>query len=118
MRESGFAKVIGFVLVALAATVKLPQILKIIHSSSGEGISLIGTILELLATLAIIAYNYGHKYPFSAYGEAVFISAQQGLIISLILFFSGQTILAAIFVAFYSIAIYFLTISSNRLLLG
>ena len=45
-------------------------------SGSGEGISLAGVLLELTALTMTTAYNYSQGFPFSSYGESVFLSVQ------------------------------------------
>ena len=45
-------------------------------SGSGEGISLAGVLLELTALTMTTAYSYSQGFPFSSYGESVFLSVQ------------------------------------------
>lgn len=45
-------------------TVKVPQILKIVSTKSGEGISIVAQLLELYSILANGAYNYVKGFPF------------------------------------------------------
>lgn len=44
--------------------VKVPQIGKLMKARSGEGISIVGTTLELLAVTSTLAYGYRNNFPF------------------------------------------------------
>ena len=100
------SKGLGLGIVAGSSLVKLPQVFKIAGSGSAEGISFIGTLLELLAVTANGAYAFANGFPFSAYGEAVFLSLQTSLIALLVLFFGGSTILSLLFGALYGSLVY------------
>jgi mannose-P-dolichol utilization defect protein 1 len=43
---------------------------------SAEGISFLSVLLELLAISCSGVYSYASGFPFSAYGEAVFLAVQ------------------------------------------
>jgi mannose-P-dolichol utilization defect protein 1 len=45
-------------------------------SGSAKGLSFTGVLLELVAVTANGAYSYSKGFPFSSYGEAVFLSLQ------------------------------------------
>ena len=47
-----------------------------LSSGSGEGISITGVLLELTALTMTTAYSYSQGFPFSSYGESVFLSLQ------------------------------------------
>ena len=55
-----------------------------------------------MAVTANGAYSYSKDFPFSAYGEAAFLSVQTSLIAFLILMFSHSTVLALLFTVMYS----------------
>ena len=76
---------LGLAIIAGATFVKFPQLIKIVRSSSAEGISFVGTLLELVAVTANGAYSFSKGFPFSSYGEAVTLSLQTSLIAILIL---------------------------------
>ncbi|XP_031468106.1 mannose-P-dolichol utilization defect 1 protein [Phasianus colchicus] len=71
--------------------VKLPQLLKIYGARSGAGLSLGAVGLELLALGGSVAYSVGHGFPFSAWGEALFLLLQTLAIGFLILHYGGRT---------------------------
>lgn len=58
------SKGLGYGIVAGSAAVKLPQIFKIAGSGSAEGISLLGTLLELTAVTATLAYSVSQVFRF------------------------------------------------------
>lgn len=70
------SKTLGFGLVAGGAIVKLPQIIKIIRSNSARGLSLSSYLLDTAATGITVAYNIRNEFPWSTYGESVFLLAQ------------------------------------------
>jgi mannose-P-dolichol utilization defect protein 1 len=79
------SKVLGVGIVAGGSLVKAPQIAKIVKARSGQGISLSSYILETAAYSITLAYNYRHGHPFSTYGETCFVTAQNFIIIALML---------------------------------
>jgi mannose-P-dolichol utilization defect protein 1 len=104
--KSSLSKSLGVGIVAGSSLVKLPQVLKLFASGSAEGISLMGTLLELTALTASTAYNYSQGFPFGAYGESVFLSFQTSLIALLVLWFGGNAILSVLFAAVYGGIVY------------
>lgn len=62
--KAALSKALGLAIVGGAIFVKVPQILKIVAARSGEGISIPGTILELIAMGFNISYSYVNQYPF------------------------------------------------------
>lgn len=96
------SKGLGLGIVAGSLLVKFPQIIKLIGAGSAVGLSLTGIGLELLAVTANGAYSYAHKFPFSAYGEAIFLSLQTALIAFLVLRYNKGWISALLFAVVYS----------------
>jgi len=96
------AKGLGFAIVAGALLVKLPQVFKLLGSGSAEGLSFLGVFLELLAVTLNAGYSYNQGFPFSAYGEAIFLSLQTSLIAFLVLWLSGNTIGSVLFTAAFA----------------
>ncbi|KAL1469846.1 hypothetical protein MTO96_040835, partial [Rhipicephalus appendiculatus] len=43
---------------------KVPQIVKIVQTQSGEGISVTSVLMELMGMTATAAYSYAQRYPF------------------------------------------------------
>ncbi|XP_063157813.1 mannose-P-dolichol utilization defect 1 protein isoform X2 [Candoia aspera] len=71
--------------------VKLPQILKILGAKSAEGLSFNSILLELLAISGSMAYSISRSFPFSAWGEALFVMIQTVSIGFLVQHFGGHT---------------------------
>lgn len=100
------AKGLGFAIILGSSLVKLPQVFKIVANGSAQGISFLGVLLELLAVTANGAYSFNHGFPFSSYGEAVFLSLQTSLIALLVLWFGGSTISSVLFTLVYGTIVF------------
>jgi mannose-P-dolichol utilization defect 1 len=85
------SKGLGFGIVLGGALVKLPQILKILSARSARGLSLSSYILETCAMGIGLAYNFRQDNPFSTYGELLFLTIQNIVILLLILNYSGRS---------------------------
>jgi hypothetical protein len=79
------SKVLSLGLLAGGLLVKVPQILLIVKQKSGEGISVLGLLLESIAISIGLIYNYAKRNPFTSYGEGSFMLVQNLIIMSLIL---------------------------------
>ncbi|GBC04635.1 hypothetical protein RclHR1_05790016 [Rhizophagus clarus] len=84
------SKGLGFGIILASALVKLPQILKILSARSARGLSLSSCILETCALAIGLAYNFRQGNPFSTYGELLFLTIQNIVIILLIFNYSGH----------------------------
>ncbi|XP_053404433.1 mannose-P-dolichol utilization defect 1 protein homolog, partial [Mercenaria mercenaria] len=82
-------------------SVKLPQILKIIKGKSGEGISFFGQLFELIGISANASYGFQHAFPFSSYGEGIFLGLQTSAVLFLVLFYAGNILGSFLFIAVY-----------------
>jgi len=100
------SKGLGLGIVVGSSLVKLPQVFKIMFGGSAEGISFLSVLLELLAISCSGVYSYASGFPFSAYGEAVFLAVQTALIALLVLWFSSGKSSALLFISLYSLALY------------
>ncbi|XP_077171656.1 mannose-P-dolichol utilization defect 1 protein [Paroedura picta] len=85
------SKGLGFAIVAGSLMVKLPQILKILGAKSAEGLSFNSILLELLAITGTMAYSIANSFPFSSWGEALFLMLQTVTIGFLVQHFEGHT---------------------------
>lgn len=103
---SFISKVLGLGIVVGSSLVKLPQVFKILFSGSAAGISFLSVLLELLAITFSGLYSYASKFPFSAYGESVFLAAQTSLIAMMVLWFSSGKLASLIFMAVYGAIVY------------
>ncbi|KAK3697665.1 hypothetical protein RRG08_007477 [Elysia crispata] len=95
------SKCLGYAIITGSFIVKVPQIIKIMRAKSGEGINLISVTLELFAISAAWAYGAGHKFPFSAYGEAIFMAFQTVVIAFLVCIYSEQLAKGLAYVSVY-----------------
>lgn len=86
------SKCLGFGIIIGSVLVKLPQIIKIVKGKSGQGISMASVIFELIAISATLSYGYAKAFPFSSYGEGLFLSIQTALVAALVLFYGGNTV--------------------------
>lgn len=85
------SKCLGYGIIVGSTLVKVPQIVKIVQTQSGEGISVTSVLMELMGMTATAAYSYAQRYPFSAWGEGLFLMLETALIAALVLRYRGQT---------------------------
>ena len=95
----GISKALGLGIIGASAIVKVPQLLKILHARSGEGVSFLSYFLETLSYTITLAYNTRQGFPFSTYGETALIVLQNVAISMLVLHYGGKDAAAAVFVA-------------------
>ncbi|KAF5360499.1 hypothetical protein D9756_005025 [Leucocoprinus leucothites] len=69
----------------------IPQMLLILNASSAEGLSLTAYILETLSYAITLAYSVKNNFPFSTYGENLFLTIQDILITLLIIAFAPSS---------------------------
>jgi len=62
--KAAVSKGLGIGIIGGSCLVKVPQIVKLYRAQSGEGISIIGLMMELFAMTASIAYSYRNEFPF------------------------------------------------------
>ena len=67
------------------------------------GLSLIGQVLELLASTVAFVYNFRAGNPFMVYGETVFVSVQNALLVLMIGFYGNKMMQLILFTAIYSV---------------
>lgn len=82
---------IGYAVIIGSSFVKVPQILNIVKSRSVAGLSVTSVALELLGYVISIAYAFAQAFPFSTYGESVFLTIQDVAIVFFVLVFSGKS---------------------------
>ncbi|KAK4057513.1 hypothetical protein OIO90_001582 [Microbotryomycetes sp. JL221] len=115
------SKALGLGLVLGGAIVKVPQIVKIVRARSARGVSLTSYLLDSASTLVYVAYNVRHAFPWSTYGETVFLLIQNAVIIALVAIYSTSStvpLLALLTSAFVAAAYALATpsiVSSNLL---
>lgn len=101
-----FSKALGLGIVGASSIVKVPQLLKIVSSGSGEGVSFLSYLLETGSFLITLAYNARQGNPFSTYGESALIAVQNVVIAALVLHYGGKDAAAATFIAGLGAALY------------
>ncbi|KAM9833923.1 mannose-P-dolichol utilization defect 1 protein-like isoform 1-T1 [Syngnathus typhle] len=95
------SKCLGTVIILGSMFVKLPQIVKVIGAKNAEGVSFLSVLGELLAITGSLAYSVAYSFPFSAWGEALFVMLQTVVIGFLIQYYSGRTGRGVLFVLLY-----------------
>ncbi|XP_078393691.1 mannose-P-dolichol utilization defect 1b [Cetorhinus maximus] len=85
------SKVLGLAIIAGSVMVKLPQILKILKAKSTEGLNFNSVLLEMLSITGSMVYGVRNHFPFSSWGEALFLMLQTLMIGFLIQHLGGRT---------------------------
>lgn len=70
------SKCLSYGIILGAVFVKIPQILNIVRAKSTQGLSPAMYVMENLGYLITVIYNLRHGYPFSTFGESVFLLLQ------------------------------------------
>ncbi|XP_051036213.1 mannose-P-dolichol utilization defect 1 protein isoform X1 [Phodopus roborovskii] len=96
------SKGLGLGIVAGSLLVKLPQIFKILGAKSAEGLSLQSVMLDLVALTGTVVYSIVNSFPFSSWGEALFLTLQTITICFLVMHYRGQTVKGVAFLACYA----------------
>ncbi|CAA9999528.1 unnamed protein product [Nesidiocoris tenuis] len=81
--------------------VKAPQIMKIFSNKSATGINLLNCLTDLYAISTYFSYSFVKGFPFSAYGDAVFVGIQTLMITTLVLYYNQSAASAYSFTAIY-----------------
>ncbi|KAI0792732.1 mannose-P-dolichol utilization defect 1 protein [Abortiporus biennis] len=84
------SKVLGVGIVIGGSIMKVPQLLLIVTAQSARGISLPAYVLETLAYGITLAYSYRNNFPFSTYGENLFLTIQNIIITLLIIYYPSS----------------------------
>jgi len=86
--KASLSKCIGLGIILGSLLVKVPQILKIYKSKSGEGISISSVTLDLTAITIYMSYSFVKGFPFTAWGDTTFLAVQT-LIVGIQVFYYG-----------------------------
>jgi len=100
--KQALSKGLGTGIIIGSVFVKVPQIVKLVNAKSGKGINIYSLLLELLAITANSLYSYANNYPFSAWGEGLFLLLQTAAIATLVLYYTERRTAALTFVVVYS----------------
>ncbi|MEQ2279138.1 Mannose-P-dolichol utilization defect 1 protein [Ameca splendens] len=95
------SKALGIGIILGSVLVKLPQIIKLMGAKSAEGLSFNSVLLELLAITGTMVYSMSNKFPFSAWGEALFLMLQTVTIGFLIQHYGRRTSIGLSFLVIY-----------------
>ncbi|XP_030635863.1 mannose-P-dolichol utilization defect 1b [Chanos chanos] len=95
------SKGLGIGIILGSVMVKLPQIIKLMGAKSAEGLSFNSVLLELFAITGTMAYSIANNFPFSSWGEALFLMFQTVTIGFLIQHYNGNTIKGLAFLVVY-----------------
>lgn len=79
--------IIGVCVLIGSVLYKIPQVIRVVRRRSASGISVLMYSLETLGTTFSAVYFARRAFPFATYGEAVFIMAQNVLILGLIVYY-------------------------------
>lgn len=91
-----FSTFVGYAVILGSSFVKIPQIINIVKSRSVAGLSFASLALELLGYIICVAYAFAQAFPFSTYGESVFLTVQDIIIVFFIFIFSGKSMFISI----------------------
>ncbi|EIW83825.1 mannose-P-dolichol utilization defect 1 protein [Coniophora puteana RWD-64-598 SS2] len=78
------SKGLGLGIVVGGSIMKVPQLLLILNARSARGLSLSAYVLETLAYAITTSYAFRNNFPFSTYGENLFLAIQNTIITLLI----------------------------------
>ncbi|XP_012064579.1 PREDICTED: mannose-P-dolichol utilization defect 1 protein homolog [Atta cephalotes] len=99
--KTTLSKILGLGIIGGSFLVKVPQIVKILKNKSGEGINILSVLLDLFAITAMSSYSFCSRFPFSAWGDGVFLGLQTLIIAILVMHYNGDTAKAIAFLSAY-----------------
>ncbi|KAH8984450.1 hypothetical protein EDB92DRAFT_1887037 [Lactarius akahatsu] len=85
------SKGIGVAIVVGGSIMKVPQLLLILRAQSARGLSLTAYVLETFSYAITLAYSSRNGFPFSTYGENLFLTVQNVIITFLITLYSASS---------------------------
>lgn len=104
-----FGRFLSLGIILGSVLVKLPQIIKIVSAGSVENLDYSAFLLELIACMFTSAYNYANGFPFSTWGETLFIAVQVVILLSLMLYYNNQMKYAFAFPPVVAFAVWILS---------
>ncbi|KAH7927933.1 mannose-P-dolichol utilization defect 1 protein [Leucogyrophana mollusca] len=81
------SKGLGLGIVVGGSIMKVPQLMLILNARSARGLSLPAYVLETLAYAITTTYSFRNNFPFSTYGENLFLTLQNTIITLLIIYY-------------------------------
>lgn len=101
--KMAFSKGLSMGIITGAMIVKVPQILRVLLSRSTEGLSFLSYVLETLAASIAFAYNFRARNPFTTYGETLFMTLQNLVLLLLMGLYRRQTMRLVMLFSLYSV---------------
>ncbi|NWZ00049.1 PQLC3 protein, partial [Loxia curvirostra] len=95
---------------AVCAVIKLPQLVAVLRAGSAWGLSLSSLLLELAGLLVFLRYQIYYGYPLETYLEFPVVIAQDVILISCIMHFSGKVRRAFFYAFLFWVGWYMLTL--------
>uniref|UniRef100_A0A8C3M856 Uncharacterized protein n=1 Tax=Geospiza parvula TaxID=87175 RepID=A0A8C3M856_GEOPR len=86
---------------AVCAVIKLPQLVAVLRAGSAWGLSVSSLLLELTGFLVFLRYQIYHGYPLETYLEFPVVIAQDVILLSCIMHFSGKVRRACFYALMY-----------------
>jgi mannose-P-dolichol utilization defect 1 len=103
------SKTLGINIIIGSLLVKVPQIVKIWHNKSAEGLSMVSILLDLMAITFHMSYSFVSGFPFSAWGDGTFLAIQTAIVASLVFLFGHRSgAKSCVFLLFYGVFVYVL----------
>ncbi|THH16706.1 hypothetical protein EW146_g3972 [Bondarzewia mesenterica] len=112
------SKGLGIGIVLGGSIMKVPQLLLILNAGSARGLSLPAYVLETLSYIITLVYSFRNEFPFSTYGENLFLTIQNVVITLLIVNYQPSTPTRALTTTFARPTAQLLSISLAMLLSG
>ncbi|XP_063993356.1 mannose-P-dolichol utilization defect 1 protein homolog [Diachasmimorpha longicaudata] len=104
--KTTLSKSLGLGIIGGSLMVKVPQVVKIYNSKSSQGLNFASVLLDLFAITAMISYSFASGFPFSAWGDGVFLGIQTLAIAVLVLHYRRNTAGAlAFFVGYVAVIV-------------
>jgi mannose-P-dolichol utilization defect protein 1 len=102
------SKGLGYGILAGSLLLRVPQILKILLSQSGKGISVVSEILMLIAIFGSMSYGFFKEFSIAAYGDTYFLYLQGIIVLLLVLYYDRNFFLIFLILPAVGIASYLL----------
>lgn len=83
---------LGYVVIAGACVVKVPQILLIVSNSSAEGLSETAAALDAIAASSFSYYNVLKGFPIANWGEQAIVAVQATMVLILVWIYRGNNL--------------------------
>ncbi|KAH8862254.1 Mannose-P-dolichol utilization defect 1 protein [Schistosoma japonicum] len=99
--KATFSKLLGYGIVIGSSLVKIPQVLKVAKCKSAFGLSILSILLELISYTSLSVYSLVNKFPFSAYGEGIFLATQNFLLVVMAITWTYSPAKAVVFSCTY-----------------